>query len=61
MEKVFIVEETGEKIVGTIEGIYKVPEGRIEESLKEFLKKRKQKLFSNKEKKKYLIKRKSGK
>ena len=41
VEKIFIVEETGEKIVGTIEGIYKVPEGRVEESLREFLKKKK--------------------
>lgn len=58
MEKVFIVGDPGEKVIGTFEGEYDVPKGRREESMKVLLKNLRQRNFSNKEKKRYLIKRK---
>ena len=54
MEKVFIVGDPGEKVIGTFEGEYDVPRGRREESMKVLLKNLRQRNFSNTIKKKPL-------
>jgi hypothetical protein len=47
IEKVFIVGDPGEKVIGTFEGEYDVPRGRMEESMKVLLKNLRQRNSSN--------------
>lgn len=60
MIKTFIIDETGEEITANVEGVYKVTDEDIK-AVERARRKNKLKFFSNREKKRYLITRKTKK
>ena len=54
MIETFIIDETGEEITANVEGVYKVTDEDIK-AVQRARRKNKLKLFSNKEKKRYLM------
>jgi hypothetical protein len=60
MKETFIIDETGEEITANVEGVYKVTNEDIK-AVERARRKNKLKFFSNREKKRYLITRKTKK
>jgi hypothetical protein len=56
MKKTFTIERTGEVITADVESITDVPLSRIKEVIRDYSR-QKTKLFSNSEKKRYIIKK----